>query len=68
MSSKIYNVTEVTFQFDSDPEVNLDKEQMQDIEDDTLGIWEADDEGDLVEQIRESTGWPVKSICYQIES
>ena len=34
---------------------------------DNLGVWEADDEDDLIEEITASTGWCIKSIDYDIQ-
>ena len=33
----------------------------------TLGVWEADDEDDLIEEITASTGWCIKNIDYDIQ-
>ena len=64
-----YNVTEVEFDFDDecygyDP---LTSEQEISIRDMTLGVWEADDEDDLIEEITCATGWCIKSIDYEIQ-
>ena len=32
-----------------------------------IGVWEADDEDDLIEEITASTGWCIKSIDYDIQ-
>ena len=35
------------------------------LRDDALGVWEADDEDDLVEEITAASGWCIKSIDYE---
>ena len=35
--------------------------------DDHLGVWEACDEDDLIEEITTSSGWCIKSIDYDIQ-
>ena len=37
------------------------------LEDQTVGIWEADDEDDLIEEITTASGWCIKSIDYEIQ-
>ena len=37
------------------------------LRDDALGVWEADDEDDLVEEITAASGWCIKSIDYDIQ-
>ena len=32
-----------------------------------LGVWEADDEDDLVDEITSASGWCIKSIDYEIQ-
>ena len=34
---------------------------------DNLGVWEADDEDDLIEEITTASGWCIKSIDYEIQ-
>ena len=45
--------------------VSFDDQQL--IINDNLGVWEADDEDDLIEEITASTGWCIKSIDYDIQ-
>ena len=42
-------------------------EEMQQITEDTLGVWEADDEDDLIEEITANAGWCILSIDYEIQ-
>ena len=34
---------------------------------DNLGVWEADDEDDLLEEITTAAGWCIKSLNYEIQ-
>ena len=40
---------------------------MQQITEDTLGAWDADDEDDLIEEITTAIGWCIRSIDYEIQ-
>ena len=64
-----YNVTEVEFDFDDDyaEESKLTFDEEIEIRDLALGVWEADDEDDLVEEITAASGWCIKSIDYDIQ-
>ena len=50
---------------DFDDSITLE-EQVQ-ITHDNLGVWEADDEDDLVDEITTASGWCIKSIDYDIQ-
>ena len=52
-------------QFDFSGSDDLTMNEKIDITDDSLGLWEADDEDDLVEEITCATGWCIKSIDYR---
>ena len=63
-----FNVTEIKFDFDEgdiDDPITLE-EQVQ-ITHDNLGVWEADDEDDLIEEVTTASGWCIKSIDYDIQ-
>tara|TARA_Y100000114_G_scaffold146036_1_gene156336 strand:+ start:87 stop:299 length:213 start_codon:yes stop_codon:yes gene_type:complete len=66
-----FNVTEVEFDFDDwydrnwDSKLTFDEER--EIHDLTLGVWEADDEDDLIEEITTASGWCIKSIDYEVQ-
>ena len=66
-----YNVTEVEFDFDEWYERNWDNKLTFDeeieVRDLALGVWEADDEDDLIEEITAASGWCIKSIDYEIQ-
>ena len=66
-----YNVTEVEFDFDEWYERNWDNKLTFDeeiaVRDMALGVWEADDEDDLLEEITTACGWCIKSIDYEVQ-
>ena len=66
-----YNVTEVEFDFDDWYERNWDNKLTFDeeisVRDLALGVWEADDEDDLLDEITTASGWCIKSIDYEIQ-
>jgi hypothetical protein len=66
-----FNVTEVEFDFDDwydrNWESKLTFDEEIEIRDLALGVWEADDEDDLIEEITASTGWCIKNIDYEIQ-
>ncbi len=65
-------VTDVEFDLNDDYDMskddrlNLDELQIE-LEDQTVGVWEADDEDDLIEEITSASGWCIKSIDYEIQ-
>ena len=64
-----FNVTEVEFDFDDDyaEESKLTFDEEIEIRDLALGVWEADDEDDLIEEVSTACGWCIKSIDYDIQ-
>ena len=65
-----FNVSEIEFDFDDsefEPEFKLSQTERDAITLDNLGIWEADDEDDLVEEITGSSGWCIKKIDYEVQ-
>ena len=66
-----YNVTEVEFDFDEWYERNWDNkltfDEELEIRDLALGVWEADDEDDLIEEVTTASGWCIKSIDYEVQ-
>ena len=64
-----FNVRAVEFDFDDDyaEESKLTFDEEIEIRDLALGIWEADDEDDLIEEITAASGWCIKSIDYDIQ-
>ena len=61
-----FNVTEVEIDFtDSKGSISFDEEiEARDL---ALGVWEADDEDDLIEEVTTASGWCIKSIDYEIQ-
>ena len=64
-----FNVTEVEFDFDDDyaEESKLTFDEEIEIRDLALGVWEAEDEDDLIEEVTTACGWCIKSIDYNIQ-
>jgi len=65
-------VTECEFDLNDDYEMSKDdrfsKNELQiELEGLTVGVWEADDEDDLIEEITTASGWCIKSIDYEIQ-
>ena len=66
----MYDVIDIEFDFDdgNDGEsypLTFDEEIA--IRDSALGVWEADNEDDLIEEITTAAGWCIKSIDYNIQ-
>ena len=66
----MYDVTDIEFDFDdgNDGEsyaLTFDEEIA--LRDSALGVWEADNEDDLIEEITAAAGWCIKSIDYEIQ-
>ncbi len=64
-----FYVSDIEFDFndDLDPIYSVSSEDQQLIINDNLGVWEADDEDDLVEEITANAGWCIKSLNYEIQ-
>ena len=64
-----FDVTEVEFDFDDDytEESQLTFDEEIEVRDLALGVWEADDEDDLIEEVTTASGWCIKSIDYEIQ-
>ena len=64
-----YNVTEVEFDFDDDyvEESKLTFDEEIAVRDLALGVYEADDEDDLIEEVTTASGWCIKSIDYEVQ-
>ena len=66
-----FNVTEVEFDFDGWYERNWDNKLTFDeeieIRDLALGVWDAEDEDDLIEEVTTACGWCIKNIDYEIQ-
>ena len=64
-----YNVTEVEFDFNDSlsEEYQLTFDEEIAVRDLALGVWEADNEDDLIEEVTTASGWCIKSIDYEIQ-
>ena len=66
-----YNVTDVEFDFDdgnlNEEEYKLTFDEEIEIRDLALGVWEADDEDDMIDEITTATGYLIKNIYYDIQ-
>ena len=64
-------VTDIEFDFDEfgdgNPEWQLSQDDQYQTTYDSLGVWEADDEDDLIEEITTASGWCIKNIDYDIQ-
>jgi len=62
-----FQVTQIEFDFDDAmADESITDEYKQSLIDETLeGVWDADDEDDLIEEITCASGWCVKSIDYR---
>ena len=61
-----FNVKKIEFDF-TDSQGELDKWEQDQIVKNNIGVWEADCEEDLIEEITPSSGWCIKSIDYDIQ-
>ena len=61
-------VTDIEYDFEGTEDWDdMSLEEQQDLIKDTLGVWEVDDEEDLVDEISSVTGWCIKSIDYVLQ-
>ena len=64
-----FYVSDIEFDFNTDmPDyysVSHDDQQL--IINDNLGLWEADDEDDLIDEITANAGWCILSLNYEIQ-
>ena len=61
-----FYVTEVEFDF-TDSQGELDDWEQDQIVKNNIGVWEADDEDDLIEEITTSSCWCIKNIDNEIQ-
>ena len=65
----LFNVTDIEFDFDDDycegSKLTYDEEIA--IRDSALGVWEADDEDDMIDEITTVTGWLIKNIYFEVQ-
>ena len=61
-----YLVNAIEFDY-SDSQGELDEWEQDQIVKNNIGVWEADDEDDLIDEITTGTGWCIKSIDYVLQ-
>ena len=54
------------YDMSKDDRINFDELQIE-LEDQTVGVWEAEDEDDLIEEITTASGWCIKTIDYEVQ-
>ena len=57
-------VTQIEFDFTDSYDEELSKDEQLSYTQDALGIWEVDNEDELVDKISDNSGWCIKSIDY----
>ena len=65
MNEPKFNVTDIEFDFDDgndDESYTLTFDEEIALRDSALGVWEADNEDDLIEEITAAAGWCIKSV------
>ena len=62
----LYNVTDIEFDF-TDSQGELEEWEQEQIVKNNLGVWEADDDDDLIDEITTGTGWCIKSIDFMLQ-
>ena len=59
-----FNVTDIEFDY---KESKLTFDEEIEIRDLALGVWDADDEDDLIEEVTTACGWCIRKIDYDIQ-
>ena len=66
-----FNVTDIEFDFDdgnlNEGEYKLTFDEEIKIHDLALGVWDAEDEDDMIDEITTATGYLIKNIYYDIQ-
>ena len=62
-------VTDIEFDFNTDmPDYySVSFDDQESIVNDNLGVWEADNEDDMIDEITAASGWLIKNIYYEIQ-
>ena len=65
----MYDVIDIEFDLNDSlsEEYSISFDEEIALRDSALGVWEADNEDDLIEEITASAGWCIKSIDYNIQ-
>ena len=61
-----FKVIDVEFDF-TDSQGELEEWEQDQIVKNNIGVWEADDEDDLIEEVTDNAGWCIESIDYDIQ-
>ena len=68
-----YLVTDIEFDLNDDYDMSENdtskfKNELQlDLQEKTFGVWEADNEDDLIEEITTASGWCIKNIDFEVQ-
>jgi len=65
----MYDVIDIEFDLNDSlsEEYSISFDEEIALRDSALGVWEADNEDDLIEEITAAAGWCIKSIDYDIQ-
>ena len=66
----MYDVTDIEFDFDDGNDGEsyaLTYDEQIEIRDLALGVWEADNEDDMIDEITTATGYLIKNIYFDIQ-
>ena len=69
MSLLLFNVTDIQFDFNDDLDTiySIPEDDQELIIREHIGVWEADDDEDLIEEITCNAGWCILSVDYEIQ-
>ena len=65
MENAVNDLSEVEFLDQAEDYWNDSFDDQKDIINDNLGVWDAEDEDDLIEEVTANAGWCIKSIDYE---
>ena len=60
-------VTNIAYDFNDCIDEPLSLQEQLEITNETLGVWEAEDEDDLLEEITACSGWCIINIDYEVQ-
>ena len=60
-------VTNIAYDFNDSIDEPLSLEEQFEITNETLGVWDAEDEDDLIEEITACSGWCIENIDYEVQ-
>ena len=66
MSPLLYNVTDIEFDF-TDSQGELEEWELVQIVKNNLGVWEAENEADLIDEITAAPGWCIINIYFDVQ-